>query len=240
MTCARRILGAPRKTSYDAILVRLGWLPLEYVMLLRCLVLCIKSKRGLAGPAMQRLYANVMSYRCRNPRLSRFFGPAQDTLNRLAGYNTDGTNFDVDSVACIKRTLRKCMYAELTLYWSRLSVASVTRLIHPKWEKRVLPNSMYCRLAHVRYNCAALNRCPLNKRLFLIKRSMTDQCRFGCKAVEDLEHMLFWCPRVAEQRSKLVDKRKKLGFARNVRNYFTRQRLQLEVEKLILMFTNSV
>ena len=29
MTCARRILGAPLRTSHDAVLVRLRWLPLD-------------------------------------------------------------------------------------------------------------------------------------------------------------------------------------------------------------------
>ena len=76
MTCARRILGAPQKTAHDAMLVRLGWMPLDYLMMYRCIILCIKSKRGLAGPAMQRLYADVESYTVRDPRLSRFFSPS--------------------------------------------------------------------------------------------------------------------------------------------------------------------
>ena len=240
MNCARRILGAPRKTSNDAILVRLGWLPLEYLMIFRCVILCIKAKRGMAGPSMQRLFTEVETYSTLKPRLSRFFRPALDTLNRLASYNTYGTNFDTDSIPCIKRTVRQCMYIELTSIWSRACVASVTRLIHPRWEKRDLPNSMHCRLAHVRYNCAALNRCPLRKRLFLIKRAKSDRCRYGCDEIEDLQHMLFVCPKVADEREAVVAECKSFGFALTLRNFFTRERLQKPVEKMILAFTDPV
>ena len=161
-----------------------------------------------------------------------------DNLNRLAEYNTSGTNFDVDSMSCVKRTLRDCLYLELTSIWNRSSVASVTRLIHPRWEKRQLPNSMHCRLAHVRYNCAALNRCPLRKRLFLIKRASCELCRYNCGVTEDLNHMIFVCPKVATERRKVFDVCKKFGYASTLRNIFTRRQLQHPVEKLIVAFTD--
>ena len=162
-----------------------------------------------------------------------------DVFNRLASYNTRGTNFDVDSMACVKRTLRECMYAELTHIWSRSCVASVTREIHPRWEKRVLPSSMFSRLSHVRYHCAALNRCPLRKRLALIKRAASSECRYGCNAEEDLKHVLFECPRVRLQRDELMEACDEFGYAKTLKNFFTRRQLQFPVEKLIVQFTDS-
>ena len=204
MTCARRILGAPLKTSHNAILVRLGWLPLEYVMMYRCLILTIKAKRGLSGTAMQSLFMDIETYRMRNSRLTRIFGPAMVNLNRLASYNSFGTNFDVDSMSRVKHTLRDCMYVELTEIWSRSCVASVTREIHPDWQKQVLPNSMLSRLSHVRFHCAALNRCPLRKRLALMKKVASSSCRYGCNVEEDLNHVLFCCPKVKQQRDAVT------------------------------------
>ena len=133
-------------------------------------------------------------------------------------------------------------YAELTHIWSRSCVASVTREIHPRWEKRVLPSSMFSRLSHVRYNCAALNRCPLRKRLALIKRATTNsssQCRYGCPVEEDLQHVLFHCPRVRLQRDALMKACNKFGYAKTLQNCFTRKQLQFPVEKLLVNFTDS-
>ena len=55
LLCARRILGAPAKTSNDAVLVRLGWMPLYHLLIFRALVWYVKGLRGLAGPALQEL-----------------------------------------------------------------------------------------------------------------------------------------------------------------------------------------
>ena len=58
MMCARRILGAPVKTSSDAVLVRLGWMPLDYVIMYRTVIWVLKGRRNLAGPALYNLCMN--------------------------------------------------------------------------------------------------------------------------------------------------------------------------------------
>ena len=97
---------------------------------------------------------------------------------------------------------------------------------------------MFSRLSHVRYNCAALNRCPLRKRLALIKRAASSQCRYGCPAEEDLQHVLFHCPRVRVQRDSLMKACDDFGYGKTLRNRFTRKHLQFPVETLLVNFTD--
>ena len=239
MTCARRILGAPKKTSHDAILVRLGWLPLEYLMMYRTIIWTLKAKRGLAGPALAELVSHMENCKHEKWERTRVFCPALHVLDRLSEYDSKGINFMLDSIPRVKRALRDCMFSELTSIWSRLKVARITRLVHPRWEKRTLPTSMFCRLSHVRYQCAALNRCPLRTRLAYFGKHISVKCRYGCAADEDLKHVLFHCPTIRKERDQVFEVCKEYGYKKTFKNLLTRRRLQMPMEKLIMKFTES-
>ena len=122
---------------------------------------------------------------------------------------------------------------------SELKVARITRLVHPRWEKRTLPTSMFCRLSHVRYQCAALNRCPLRTRLAYFGKHISVKCRYGCAADEDLKHVLFHCPTIRKERKQVFEVCKEYGYKKTFKNLLTRKRLQMPMEKLIMKFTES-
>jgi len=98
---------------------------------------------------------------------------------------------------------------------------------------------MLTRLSHVKYNCAALNRCPLRKRLALIGRAKSSACRFRGAEEEDLKHVIFSCPKVAKQRQVVMNACKEFGYAVSLKNLFTRRQLQFPMEKLLIEFLNS-
>ena len=98
---------------------------------------------------------------------------------------------------------------------------------------------MHCRLSHVRYQSAALNRCLLRNRLFVIKRAMSPMCRYGCDKTEDLTHVLFECQIVNHERESIHEICREKGFAETIRNCFTRRELQIPIEKLLLKFLCS-
>ena len=75
LLCARRILGAPAKTSNDAILVRLGSMPLYHLLIFRSLVWYVKGLRGLTGPALQDLIHDMKNENSKVWKFLRFFFP---------------------------------------------------------------------------------------------------------------------------------------------------------------------
>ena len=131
MTCARRILGAPANTSNDAVLVRLGWMPLYHLLIFRALIWYVKGLRGLAGPALQKLIHSMKDDNSKAWKFSRFFAPASDILNILATSGSDIIDFSSMSIPSLKTTLKDLLYKDLTHSWSLSSFAKITHEIHP-------------------------------------------------------------------------------------------------------------
>ena len=115
MTCARRILGAPPRTSYNAILVRLGWLPLYHLLIFRALILFVKGHKGLAGPALQNLIHDMHDRKSRAWKFSRFFKPADTILSQLAQLDGDNPDFYAMDIPQLRTRLTKLLYLDLSI-----------------------------------------------------------------------------------------------------------------------------
>ena len=113
-TCARRILGAPKGTSMDAVFVRLGWMPLYHLLIFRALVWFVKGKKGLAGPALQDLISDMNTNNRRWVR-TRFCAPAMNTLSMLEPPSPGGSTDDYFSLTVpqLKNALRASILSHL-------------------------------------------------------------------------------------------------------------------------------
>ena len=205
MKCARRILGAPKKACTDAILIRLGWMPLYHLLVYRALIWYVKGRKGLAGPALQGLIHDMQDRDSKHWKSSRFFKPASQILSHLAELDPDNPDFFSMDIPMLKTRLRNLMYVDLTDSWSKSSMAAVTHIIHPEWQPRKLAVSMHSRFSHVMYNCLAVNRAPFRTWLYKIKRSKSKLCRYGCNCQEDFSHVLFFCASVIDERKALKE-----------------------------------
>ena len=114
LQCARRILGAPAKTSNDAVLVRLGWMPLYHLLIFRALVWYVKGLRGLAGPALQSLIHNMKNENSKAWKFSRFFSPASDILDILANSGPEHIDFSSMPIKILKSKLKELLYDDLS------------------------------------------------------------------------------------------------------------------------------
>ena len=202
-------------------------------------MLVIKSRRGLSGSKMTHLVEQVEACKYGRHKYSRIILPALESLRRVADCNRGSVDFFKDPLVSVKTCIKQCLFSELSDIWSRSCVASVTRLIHPTWQRRELPSIMHSRLSHVRYQCASLNRCPLRSRLFKINRCDTELCRYGCQLTEDLNHVLYICPSVSTERDYIKSLCRDYSFAFSTRNIFTRMKLQIPTEQLLLKFLNE-
>ena len=59
--CGRRILGVAQRTANLAIIVRLGWLPLEYRLALNAIMWFLKTMRDDAGPTLCAFYSSIVN-----------------------------------------------------------------------------------------------------------------------------------------------------------------------------------
>ena len=81
----RNILVVPDSTSHLAVLVRLGVMPLNYMLAYRSAIWYLKLIRGLCGPALLELYHKFLA----NDEAfgsTTFFKPVRDFIQRLNKY----------------------------------------------------------------------------------------------------------------------------------------------------------
>ena len=239
LRCARLILGAQQNPSNDAVLVRLGWLPLDYLLMYRAIVWFLKGRQGLAGPALHDLISKWESCPSKKHGFgARVFRPALDAITRLQTYIPD-----VDLLtAPIKQgcaALRTAMFAELTSLWNASDHAKFTRLIHPEWSKRQLPSTMHSKCTHSWYHSVALGRGPFRDRMKEMRKRDCNLCRYGCNAVESPEHVFLYCRHVEKARGVLRRICVKRDLRFSIKTLLCNSDLQIGIEKLVADFIKS-
>ena len=93
--------------------------------------------------------------------------------------------------------MRLAMFRDLNAYWERLQEARVTHLVHPVWTERKLSADMKMRYTHTVLHNLALGRGPLRA---VVNRGGNCGCRHGCDESECLEHFIFRCDKVRNER----------------------------------------
>ena len=239
LKCARRILGAQQNPANDAVLIRLGWMPLDYVLMYRAIVWFLKGRQGLAGPALRDLISKWESCPSQKHGFgARVFRPALDAIIRFQTFVSD-----VDLLtAPIKQSctaLRTAMFAELTSLWEASDHAKFTRVIHPVWSKRQLPSLMHSKCTHSWYHNVALGRGPFRDRLKVMGKRDCDMCRYGCNVTESPEHVLLHCRHVEKSRKVLHRICAKRDLQFSMKTLLNNTHLQIGVEKLMADFMKS-
>ena len=130
-------------TANLAVLVRLGWLPLEYKLALNAVMWCFWMIRGVGGPTLNAFYSMLQH----NPdKLGRTatLQPAIDFVSHLNSF-TDVDLFEVPFTRA-REAIKSAMYAELTLYWRQIDSCKITRSIHVDWKPRQLTTKIHSRV----------------------------------------------------------------------------------------------
>ena len=154
-------------------------------------------------------------------------------VKRLQKYEKSQIDLLSAPLSTFSRCLKQCMFSELSEFWSESSHASLSRLIYPYWDRRVLPISMHCRPSHIWYHRTALNRGPFRRCKLRKCKSIDSSCRHGCGTLECEEHVLMHSPYVDNERKAILDCCKTYGFSISIKNFLSREELQIQVEKLL-------
>ena len=161
-----------------------------------------------------------------------------NTLSMLSPASAEGSTIDYFALTVpqLKKALRASIFSDLNSNWSKSMWAPITHRIHPEWGPRTLPTAMHCRFSHVLYHCAAVNRAPLRRWLYKIGRAKSELCRYGCAAIEDIDHVFNDCPHVRDERNKLRLLCDTNNHCFSIPNILTHPCLQFAAEKLLLAF----
>jgi len=229
----KAILGVPISSSSLAVYVRLGVLPLRYHLCLRALVWYLRGFHGKAGIVVQkqlfRMYADdeVWMNTC-------FYQPCYLMLRRLSAFS--GVNFWEVPLHKVSSVIRDAMFSELNHFWSRDSTATDTHLIQPIWKYFKFSRICHSRTSSVLFHKCALGRAPFRQFLHRCGKHDSPMCRGGCKSEETISHVFFECKFFNDQRQELKKLCKEKNLEFNITNLFTKEPLQLKVEKIILKF----
>ena len=203
---ARWILGVHPNTSGEAVLVRLGWLSLDYLLALHALKLFIKFFHGHGGNALQ-----VGTVERGNDLGGYghgvFFKRAHEFLTYL---NVSSGEIDLFAAEILKddKPLRKALFQDLDRCWQKYEGAEQTRELHKQWRGTSINLNMRSKtgtsLLHGACCSTGVLRCDLSKSGLVT----TNKCRNGCSEKETLKHIILECPHFDKNRVKLsMDRR---------------------------------
>ena len=232
MKCARNTLGVPPGTGNMAVLVRLGWLPLDYYLACRACVWYLKVIKGEAGCAVKefawRTYANDENWA--NTCLLK---PAFHLLTRLS----ISSGIDLFNVSPKLRfiEIKNAMFSELTNIWNKSHLSRWTYHLHHIWDHNNSKRSVVSKKSITLYHKYALGRAPTNAYEFSIGRVGSPLCRHGCGVREDEAHIFFHCPALKKTRFKLKKKCHEIKLTFKFKNLLTCPKLQNECESFLII-----
>ena len=197
----RASLCVPRSTNFNAVLVRLGMMPLHYRLAFRAMSTFYRIHSERTGPAMQELLEDFQ--KSASGWVKTFFlVHAHNNIAYFQSYSEDNI-LEAPTARSFSNRLQKAMYSELTHQWQLQSIAAHTKMILPKWEpfkffkrpvsKEVEVWFMRCCFSQ-NFTLAFKQKCNPQK---------SDTCR-GCNAAsETVSHILLECPVATNERKNL-------------------------------------
>ena len=233
----RDILGVPDKTSHLAILVRLGVMPLNYMLAYRSAIWYLKLKRGLCGSALRDLYHKFEN---NDEALgsTNFFKPVSIFVKRLNRY-CKHVNLESCPISEAKVLLRDAIYKELNSQWISYDGAHTCHEIHPVWKPLRWKREMKSKLTCSWYHSVAVGRGRFRSRLFDYGKAASPACRFCGSEDETVEHIFFSCTILSDDRSLLQKACINLKLKFNLENLFTKPLLQRKVEDFLYKVFND-
>ena len=191
---------ASKGTNFNAVLVRLGMLPLHYIMALRALTAFFRIHRNKAGPAMSKMLHDFEQSDSWSS--SVFMKQARDNIDYFQSY-IESSLLDAGSSKSFSKRLQQAMFCELSEKWKSQRKAKHTRSILPEWGPRAFNKQIPSKSSE-----SWMMRCCFSQNFTRsFKKTCnpcaSDVCR-GCKAApETISHIILECPIAAVQRENL-------------------------------------
>ena len=229
--CARWILGVHPNTSGEAVLVRLGWLSLDYVLALHGLKLFLRLLHGQGGSNFQAcaidrgVDPDVLGH-------GPFFRWAHEFLVYLNG----SSDRDLFSESILKNDgpLREALFSDLNRCWQMYEGGSRTRQLHGAWKGPAIYLGMRRKIGTSYLHGACCGTGVLRAVMAESGYKGPVSCRKGCDETETLEHIIFECQHFSECRIKIKRACANLQIPFNLTNTMCHPGLHYLTEKFFI------
>jgi len=204
---------------------------LRYHLAWRALVWYLRSYHRLASKVLkEQLFAfydddEIWNNCC-------FYNPAFRMLFSLRDHSP--LSFWDVRIDKASKLVRDALFAEASGFWVTYKSCPTMHLVHPVWKGATLSKICHSRFSNSLFQRCILDRAKLNGFLYKISASSHPNCSLGCLEREDLNHVLFTCPKRLKKRKELKKKFKDLKIEFNLKNIFDHAKTQIYVEKFIL------
>ena len=229
--CGRMILGVHPNSSGEGVLVRLGWLSLDYLLALHGLKLFLKLYHGHGSEDLQ---TSTVDRGIHPQALGHgiFFQRAYEFLK----YLNDQSDTDLCGVRILKndKPLREALFKDLDRCWQEYEGANQIRQLHAHWTGTSINLNMRCKLGTSHLHGACCGTGVLRCDLYASGVMVSDKCRKGCQVKETLDHVILGCPFYAKERRKLIKECEKLDLDVNVKNAMCHPELHLTTERFFV------
>ena len=195
---AKLILGISVNVSHVALLVRIGWIPLKYILAIQSLCWFYRIVND-DRTSIHQLFKWMRLKE--NDELwgdSLFLKPAYDMIKRLQYVYYLETNIDLDfldsvNVSAFKRLVTEACFMEVNMFWKNTDDGRFTYDLVPVWKKvKILDQSISRRFESMYYRLSFYQN-HLNEFMHRIGKTDKDLCRFCALEKENADHVFLGC-----------------------------------------------
>ena len=235
LECGKLILGVPKGVNGYAVLTRLNWLPLNYILGLQS-VSWLYRMQLIPDSEVTRFFVGLKSFAINDIQWgnTKYFKPAYNMIKRLEHcYNTVNTTdcvfLELNDIQSFKKVCKVAAYYEVNLYWQNYHKARYTHSLYGdiSFDQKRIVNVSYNRKGEMLYHRLCFEQNFLNLWKFNSEQYVTDLCRFCALEIEDVTHIFCECERLDHDRLKIVCQ---------VYSLLTDVNLKTEVEKFLCKY----
>lgn len=237
--CAKKIMGINLNVSSYAVLVRIGWLPLNYVLALQSIT-WIYRMRKIPDSEVYKLFTKLKEDRAWDYDWgnTKFLKPGYEMIIRLQNvyntyFKTDKNFLESATVEVFKSLIETSSYLEFNNFWRQLKDGKHTRQLIPNiiGNNSNITNLLLERQTEIFYYKLSFYHNPLNSYLNKYGNADTNLCRFCNTEVEDVYHIFGECSCMDYRSLKMACVRKNVQF--NVSELLTNPKVKINCEKFL-------
>ena len=225
--------------SNVALLVKIGWLPLNYILAIQALswLYRIATEKSVG---IYHLFYNMKDIPDNDEIWgdSIFFKPAYDMIKRLEPvyfkkHRKKVMFLESKNIQKFKSYIVEACFIEVNAFWKSYHQGRFTYSILPKWENQKILPKPHSRNSEKMYYRMCFTQNNLKEFLFSLKntKEKDNLCRFCCSNVENVNHILIGCCKLNYVKMKNTCKR--LDIKYNIKNLLTHYKLKNCVEAFL-------
>ena len=227
--CLKCALGLQSSTSNIATLVIAKQWPLDYRLAYQAAIWYYKIHSNMSGTALQKQYLRLRQSSNFNSTL--FYAPASSFIKTMSQPEED--LLSISTLIEFKSSLRIRVQEKLDQLWKVEPKGVWTRQLLPDWKSEPLTSKMHSKPGSVRQLQMISGHFQCNEFRHRTNQAISPNCRHGCDCIEDIAHILLYCPHYSTQRAPVLSTLATYELQPTVKNMLTHEKTTLATQKFL-------